>query len=216
MANVIQNATAVAARTEWTPSPTSAQSAACEPHWYAIYTCANREKSIADQFAQRGVEHFLPQYESMRKWKDRKVRLQLPLFPGYLFVYTALQDRVRILQVPGVVRLVGFGGHPSPMPQNEVARIRAFLHLGFRAEPHPYLKIGRHVQVTSGPLVGLRGILIRRKNKTRFVVSIDLIQRSIAVEMDEADLQPEQGSGPGSYSLGNANRSHCLGGHARF
>jgi transcription antitermination factor NusG len=134
------------------------------------------------------VEHFLPQYESVRKWKDRKVRLQLPLFPGYLFVHLAAQERVRVLQVPGVVRLVGFNGHPSPLPEEDVTRIREFLGQGFRAEPHPYLQAGRRARVMRGPLAGMEGIVVRRKNRSRLVASFELIQRSVAVEMEEGDL----------------------------
>src|SRR6267378_7417179 len=83
-----------------------------QPHWYAAYTRANHERRVADQMAEREVEHFLPEYESVRKWKDRKVRLQMPLFPGYVFVHLALNDRLRVLQVPGVAKLVSFGGLP--------------------------------------------------------------------------------------------------------
>src|SRR5216684_840587 len=84
-----------------------------EPQWYAAYTCANHEKRVALQLGQRSVEHFLPTYESLRRWKDRRVRLQLSLFPGYVFVRMALQDRLQVLQVPGVARLVGFNGTPT-------------------------------------------------------------------------------------------------------
>ena len=160
------------------------------PHWYAVYTCANHERRVADQFAYRGVEHFLPQYESVRRWRDRKVRLQLPLFPGYVFVQLALRDRLRVLQVPGVVRLVGFDGRPVPMPDGDVARIREFLDRGFRAEPHPYLTVGKRVRVNSGPLAGMEGILLRRKGKFRVVISIELVQRAVAVDVDAADVEP--------------------------
>jgi transcription antitermination factor NusG len=159
-----------------------------EPHWYAAYTCANHEKRVADQFASRRVEHFLPQYESVRRWKDRKVRLQLPLFPGYLFVHLAPQERLRVLQVPGVVRLVGFNGHPAPIPEEDVNRIREFLGQGLQAEPHPYLQVGRRARVVRGPLAGMEGIVTRRKNRSRLVLSFDLIRRSMAVEMDEGDM----------------------------
>src|SRR5690242_20771703 len=101
--------------------------AAAQARWYAVYTCANHEKRVADQFAGRGVEHFLPQYESARLWKDRKVLLQLPLFPGYLFVHLAAQEQLKVLQVPGVVRLVGFNAKPSAVPEEDVVRIREFL-----------------------------------------------------------------------------------------
>jgi len=156
--------------------------------WFAVYTCANNEKRVAEQFANRSVEHFLPQYESVRKWKDRKVRLQLPLFPGYLFVHMAPPERLRVLQVSGVVRLVGFNGSPTPMPEEDLERIREFLGQGWHAEPHPYLQVGRRARVVRGPLAGMEGIVLRRKNRSRLVISFDLIQRSMAIETDEADL----------------------------
>lgn len=161
-----------------------------QARWYAVYTCANHEKRVANQFAGRGVENFLPQYESIRRWKDRKVRLQQPLFPGYLFVHMATEERLRALQVPGVVRLVGFNGSPTPMPDEDISRIHDFLEQGWRAEPHPYLQMGRRARVVRGPLVGMEGIVVRRKNRSRLVLSFDLIQRSMAIEMDDADLAP--------------------------
>ena len=161
-----------------------------EARWYAAYTCANHEKRVADQFAGRNVEHFLPQYESVRRWKDRNVRLQLPLFPGYLFVHLGTQERLRVLQVPGVVRLVGFHGCPTPLAEEEINRIREFLGQGWRAKPHPYLVAGRRAHVVRGPLTGMEGIVVRRKTRSRLVLSFDLIQRSMAIEMDEGDLVP--------------------------
>jgi transcription antitermination factor NusG len=160
------------------------------PLWYAVYTCANHERTVSDQLMSRGVEHFLPQYESVRRWKDRKMRLHLPLFPGYVFVYLALQNRLRVLQVPGVVRLVGFDGHPVAVPEEEVARVRQFLNEGFQVEPHKYLQSGRRVRVKSGPLEGMEGIIVRRKNRSRLVLSFELIQRSLAVEIGETDVAP--------------------------
>jgi len=159
------------------------------PYWYAVYTCANHERRVADQLANRGVEHLLPQYESVRRWKDRKVRLRLPLFPGYMFVQLALRDRLRVLQVPGVVRLVGFDGRPVPVPEGDVTRIREFLDRGFRAEPHPYLTVGKRVRVNSGPLAGMQGILLRRKRKFRVVISIELLRRGLVVDVDAADVE---------------------------
>lgn len=156
--------------------------------WYAVYTCANHEKRVADQFAGRGVEHFLPQYESVRRWKDREVRLILPHFPGYLFVHMAAPERLRVLQVPGVVRLVGFNGSPTPMPEEDLEKIREFLGHGWRVGLHPYLQTGRRARVVRGPLAGMEAIVLQRKNRNRLVLSFDLIQRSMAIEMDEADL----------------------------
>lgn len=164
--------------------------AAEQEQWYAVYVCANHEKRVADQFAGRNLEHFLPKYESMRRWKDRKVRLQMPLFPGYLFVHMASQERLRVLQVPGVVQLVGLHGSPTPLPEEDINRIREFLGQGWQADPHRYLQAGRRARVVRGPLAGIEGIVLRRKNRSRLVLSFDLIQRSMAIEMDEGDLSP--------------------------
>ena len=161
-----------------------------EAHWYAAHTRANHEKRLAEQFAERSVEHFLPLYESERRWKDRRVTLQLPLFPGYILVRLPLRERMRVLQVPGVARLVGFNGSPVPLPDAEIEALREKLNRQVRAEPHPYLQAGRRVRVTKGPLEGFEGILVRRKHKFRIVVSIDLIMRSIAAEVDTADVEP--------------------------
>jgi transcription antitermination factor NusG len=160
----------------------------CEARWYAAYTSANHEKRVSEQLGVREVEHFLPLYASLRRWKDRRVKLALPLFPGYVFVRTALLSRLQVLQVSGVVRLVGFDGSPAALPEDEIEALRTSLRDGLRAEPHPYLTKGRRVRVLAGPLAGLTGILLRRKSGARFVVSVDLIQRSVAVELSEADL----------------------------
>ena len=161
-----------------------------EPLWYAAYTNANHEKRVTQQLEERSVEHFLPLYESVRRWKDRRVRLQMPLFPGYVFVKLALHDQLQLLQIPGVVQLVSFSGHPAPLPQEDIEAIRNCLDRGHQVEPYPYLGAGRRVRVMSGPLRGLEGIILRRKNKTRFVLSFELIVRSVAVEINETELMP--------------------------
>lgn len=161
-----------------------------EPLWYATHMRANREKQVAEQLARRSVEHFLPLYQSVRRWKDRKVQLQLPLFPGYVFVRLALRDRLQVLQIPGVVRLVGFDGTPTSLPEAEIEALRTSLISGICAEPHPYLAVGRRMRIVSGPFQGQEGILSRKKNCVRVVISLDLIMRSIAVEIDPAVLEP--------------------------
>ncbi len=161
-----------------------------DPRWYAAYTSANHEKRVAEQLEVRSVEHFVPLYESMRRWKDRKVRLQLPLFPGYVFVRLALRDRLRVLEVPGVARLVGFNGLPCALPDSEIEALKAGLASGVRAEPHPYLTVGRRVRVKTGPLAGVEGVLKRKKNSARLVISLDLIMRSVAVDVEAADVEP--------------------------
>ena len=163
-----------------------------EPHWYAAYTCAQHEKRVAEQLVKREVEHFLPLYSSVRRWKDRRVRLTLPLFPGYVFIRLALQDRLRVLQISSVVRLIGFGGLPTALPDEEVEILRSGLADQLHAEPHPFLTIGRRVRIISGPIAGFEGILRRKKNNFRFVVSVELIRSAFAVDVDAADVQPLQ------------------------
>jgi transcription antitermination factor NusG len=134
------------------------------------------------------VECFLPLYESVRRWKDRRVRLELPLFPGYVFVRLALRDRLRVLQIPGVVRLVGFDGHPSPLPFEDIEAIRTCLAQRQLMTPHGYVRRGQRVRLLNGPLEGLTGVVLRQKNRTRFVISLELLMRSVAVEIDSADF----------------------------
>jgi len=158
--------------------------------WYAAYVCSRHEKQVVSQLQERKIDCFLPVYRSLRRWKDRRKELELVLFPGYVFVHFDLKDRLRVLQLPGVVRFVSFNGHPAPLPESEIEILSRGLASGIRAEPHPYLKIGHRVRVRSGPLTGAEGILIRKKDKFRVVLSIDLIMRSVAVEVDEADIEP--------------------------
>jgi transcription antitermination factor NusG len=163
---------------------------ASDKSWYAAYTVANHEKRVAEQLSLRKVGHFLPLYSSVRRWKDRHVQLQLPLFPGYVFVQIALRDRLQVLEAPGVARLVGFAGSPTALPESEIEALKAGLEGGMHAVPHPYLKVGRRVRIIAGPLAGLTGILLRRQGKSRVAISIDLIQRSIVVDASAADVEP--------------------------
>jgi transcription antitermination factor NusG len=161
-----------------------------EPLWYVVYTNANHEKRVAKQLGEQSIEHLLPLYDSVRRWKDRRVRLQMPLFPGYVFVRFALRDRLQVLQIPSVAHLVSFSGHPAPVPEEHIQSIQNCLNSSHHFEPYPYLQVGRHARVTSGPLRGLEGIILRRKNRTRLILSFDLIMRSVAVEIDDVDLVP--------------------------
>lgn len=163
-----------------------------EPRWYAAYTCANHEKRVAEQLGRRCVELFLPLHESLRLWKDRRVRLQLPLFPGYVFVRIALRDRMRVLEIPSVVHMVSFSGLPTALPEEEIEAIRSALNQRLMIQPHPYLAVGRRVRIKGGPLRGFEGILLRRKGNCRIVLSIDLIRRSVVVDVDLSDVEPIQ------------------------
>ncbi len=167
--------------------------ALAEQHWYAAYTCAQHEKRVAAELGMREVEHFLPIYSSVRRWKDRRVTLDLPLFPGYVFVRLALRDRLRVVQIPSLVRLVGFSGLPTALPDTEMEILRSGLCQSLRTEPHPFLTVGRRVRITGGPFAGLEGVLKKKKNCLRLIVTLELIQRSVAVDVDVADVRPAAG-----------------------
>jgi transcription antitermination factor NusG len=157
--------------------------------WYAAYTRANHEKRAHEQFLERSIDSFLPTYVSLRNWKDRRVRLQMPLFPGYVFIRIPLQERLRVLEVPSVARLVGFSGVPAALNDQDIACLRVLAENAL-ARPHPYLSVGQRVRVTRGPLQGAEGILVKRKRNLRVVLSVDLIERSVIVDVSEADLEP--------------------------
>ncbi len=171
------------------------------PRWYAAYTAPRHEKYVTQQMDRRRIHCFLPLYRSVRRWKDRRMQLELPLFPGYVFVHMALRDRLQVLQLPGVVQLVSFSGKPAALPDAEIEALRNGLAGNFCAEPHPYLTVGRRVRVRTGSVAGLEGILLRRKQKFRVVLSIQLIQRSVAIEVDEADIEPAPHMRTGSATL---------------
>jgi transcription antitermination factor NusG len=162
--------------------------------WYVAQTIARHEKRAAELLKNRDIENFLPLYESVRRWKDRRVRLHLPLFPGYVFVHMVFQERMRVLEIPSVVRLVGFGGSLSMLPDHEVEALQNGLTRQSHVEPHPYLTIGRRVRVKCGPLEGLEGLLVRKQGRFRLILSVDLIQRSMIVDVDAADVSPATGS----------------------
>jgi transcription antitermination factor NusG len=158
--------------------------------WYAAYTCPRHEKSVERQLQERQIDCFLPVYRSVRRWRDRRKEIELVLFPGYIFVHISLSDRLRVLQLPGVVRFVSSGGLPTALQENEIEALRRGLvhQLGFKS--HPYLKVGRQVQVKRGPMAGAQGILVRRKQNCRLVISLDAIMRSVALEIDEENVEP--------------------------
>lgn len=172
-----------------TESVIERQRESTESNWYALYTCARHEKQVAEQIERRSMTCFLPLYRSVRRWKDRRKELEVALFPGYVFVRMALENRLRVLQLPGVVRLVSFNGQPAVLPASEMEALQARLSSAVGVEPHPYLKAGRRVRVRQGAMEGLEGIIVRRKDRCRVVFSIDLIQRSVSVEVDESDLE---------------------------
>lgn len=157
--------------------------------WHAIYTSSRHEKVVARQLEERGIESFLPLYRTWRRWKDRRKLVELALFPSYVFVRVEVHERLRVLQVPGVVKLVSFNGEPAILPESEMNALRNGLENQVYAEPHPYLRVGKKVRVVRGPMTGAEGILSRKKDRQRVVISIDVLMRSIAVEVEGADLE---------------------------
>jgi transcription termination/antitermination protein NusG len=159
-------------------------------NWYATYTNPRHEKLVAQQLNARDIECFLPLYKSVRRWKDRRKQLELPLFPGYVFIRISLRERLRVLNLPGVIHIVTFNGKPAVLPESDIEALRDGLMKNAHVQPHPYLKVGRRVRVLDGPMSGIEGILTRRKDKFRVVINIELLMRSVAVEVDESDLRP--------------------------
>jgi transcription antitermination factor NusG len=159
-----------------------------EPRWYATHTACHHEKRVAEQLQRKSIEFFLPTYQAIHQWKDRRKKLELALFPGYLFVCIALLHKMHVLEIPSVVRLVGFGGRPLALPDFEIERLRTGLE-HVRAEPYPYLRVGQLVRIRYGPLEGVQGILLRKKNNTRVVISVNSIMRSFVVDVPAEDLE---------------------------
>jgi transcription antitermination factor NusG len=158
--------------------------------WFAAYTYSNHEKRVASYFGERGMESFLPLYAARHRWKNGcDMNLELPLFPNYVFVHMASRERVRVLEVPGVVALVGFGRTLAPLPDFEIEALRSGLGRR-RLEPHPYLVIGDRVRIKRGAMMGMEGVLVRKKNNFRVVLALDVIMQCVAVEVDADDLEP--------------------------
>lgn len=162
-----------------------------EAHWYAVRTRSRHEKRVCDQLDGRpGVEVFLPIWERWSRWKDRKKKVQFPLFPGYCFARFQYGERLLVLKAFGVVDLVGVSGQPEPIPEAEIDAIRTLVGSTLRYDPHPFLTEGMEVEVVRGPLMGVRGRLIRKDREARLVLSVTLIRQSAAVEIDAADVAP--------------------------
>ncbi|HEY4046187.1 MAG TPA: UpxY family transcription antiterminator [Acidobacteriaceae bacterium] len=157
-------------------------------HWYALYTLARHEKAIADRLVQHDVETYLPLYHAVHRWNRRRAEVELPLFPGYVFVKMRIKDKFRILGYPGIIRFVSFNGKPADLSDDEIEKLRVSLSV-CKAEPYPFLSAGKQVLIKSGPLAGLAGRVLRRKGKLRVVISIELIERAVVLELDAADAQ---------------------------
>jgi transcription antitermination factor NusG len=152
--------------------------------WYAAYVKHQHERKAADLLERKGVEVFLPQHKVVRRWKDRNKTIALPLFPGYVFVRTALENKVQILSTPGVFFLVESRGRACPIARPEIEAIRRVMHAGVPAQAHPFVTTGDWVTISSGPLAGITGILTNIKNRFRVILSVQLLQKALSIEVE--------------------------------
>ena len=156
--------------------------------WYALQVRPRFEKIIASTLLSKGYEGFLPLYRHRSRWSDRIKEVELPLFSGYMFCRFDINKRLPIMITPGVMRVVGIGKTPHPIDDNEIAALQAIVISGLQVEPRSYLNVGRQVRIEVGPLAGVEGILTALKGAHRLVVSVNLLQRSVSVEIDESWL----------------------------
>src|SRR6202171_5721165 len=178
-------------------------SCVCESSWYAIYTRHQDEKMVAQILTSKGFNTFLPIYAASHNWKDRIKALSLPLFPCYVFLKGGLERRLQIVTTPGMYGIVSSGGQPAAIPDIEIEAIRRVVESGVPVEAHPYLKCGNRVRIKCGPLAGIQGILVRKKNISRLVLSVEILGTAAAIEI--AAFQVEALSAP---RLRNCNIGH--------
>ena len=177
--------------------------------WFGVQTKPRAEKVAAIQLEVRGYHVFLPLYQRHNKWSDRVVQVDCPLFPGYLFC--RVDSRLPpIVAVPSVVSIVGRGRQPEPIPEQEIANVQSMLQSGLMVTPHPYLRVGDRVTIVKGPLCGVDGLMIKNKAKCKIVVSINLLQRSVAVELDSDAVGEDFGTNScSSQSLSRRLSAGC-------
>ena len=164
----------------------SAESASSRFPWYAVQCWLRKESMIAAQLEGQGFECFLPKYKSLREWSDRKKEVEQPLFPGYLFCRFDYTQRRPVVVTPGVLQVVGCGRTPTPIEDREMEAIQIAVASGVPGQPWPYLEVGEKVRIHTGKLSGLEGILVNFKGNHRVVLSVTLLQRSVALEVDLA------------------------------
>ena len=159
-------------------------------NWYALWTRSRHEQVVREQLERKQVEVFLPTIRKWSRWKDRKKQIDWPLFPGYCFARFEPHDTLPILKCTGVVSIISFEGAPAPIPDHELAGIRTLIDTDLAFDPVPLIKEGQMVEVVHGPLKGVVGRLVQKKEKARLVLSVDLIGQGVSVEIDASDVRP--------------------------
>jgi transcription antitermination factor NusG len=157
--------------------------------WYAVHTRHQHEKFVARTLANKGYEIFLPLYAEVRQWRDRTKVVELPLFSCYVFLRGDLDRRLAILTTPGVHAMVSTAGKLAGIPEEEIQTVRSVIESRVNVEPHPFLKCGDRVRVKTGALRGLEGFLVRKKGQARLIVSVSLLERSVAAEVDACAVE---------------------------
>jgi transcription antitermination factor NusG len=158
--------------------------------WFAVRVKPRAEKMVATQVRYKGYDEFLPLYKDRRRWSDRFQWVELPLFPGYVFCRLTSESRLPILTIPGVINFVGIGKAPAAIDDAEIAAIQATTRSGMATEPWPFLSVGQRVRVAEGPLTGMEGLLVEARKRHRIIVSVSLLQRSMAVEIERDWVRP--------------------------
>jgi transcription antitermination factor NusG len=162
--------------------------------WYAVHTRHQHEKLVARTLAQKGFEVFLPLYSEIRQWRDRTKMVELPLFSCYVFLRGDLDHRLAILTTPGVHGMVASAGKLAGIPEEEIQAVRSVIENRVNVEPHPFLKCGDLVRVKYGALRGLEGFLVRKKGQARLIISVTLLERSVAAEVDASAVERVAGA----------------------
>jgi transcription antitermination factor NusG len=158
-------------------------------NWYALFTRYQHEKAVASALSNKNHEVYLPLFRSVRQWQDRAKQLFFPLFPGYVFIRDGMDRQLQILTTPGIIHIVGWGGQPAIIPQNQLDAVRQIIESNLHVETHPFLQSGDRVRVKTGPLKGLEGVLARKKREARLVVSMEMLGRSAAVEIEVLNVE---------------------------
>jgi len=166
----------------------------CVASWHALYTRHQHEKMVAQTLSGKGFEIYLPQYRAVRQWKDRHKELLLPLFPNYVFIQGGLDRMLNIVTTPGVHSLISWSGRPAIIPSEEIEAVRRLVESPLKVEPHPFLKCGDWVRIKSGPLEGMEGILVRWTRGYRLVLSVEMLSKSAAVEVDLSMVETVRGA----------------------
>lgn len=172
------------------PLPDIVPATEAQARWFALWTRSRHEQVVRDQLEQKRIEVFLPTVTRWSRWKDRKKRIDWPLFPGYCFARFDTRESLPVLKCTGVVNIISVGSEPAAIPEEEIEGIRRLVESDLAYDPCPLIHEGSMVEVIHGPLKGVVGRLVRKNEKARLVLSVDLIGQAVSVQVDAADVRP--------------------------